>query len=64
MEEIYSNIDIDFDGETLFIAKDHRSSGCVYYDVNTKRELIEHILEYVLNCVDQDNEYDFELKEL
>lgn len=64
MEEFYSNISIDFDGETLFIAKDHRSSGCVYYDVKTKREFIKHTLEYILNCIDQDREYNFELKEL
>ena len=60
MEEIYANISIDFDGENLEIAEEC-SSGCSY-EIKSKEDLLEYIIGYVLDCIDTDCKYDFELK--
>lgn len=61
MKEIYANISIEFDGKELFIAEDN-SSGCEY-SIKDKKDLLEHVLGYVLDCLDYGNKFDFELKE-
>lgn len=59
-EKIYLQIQIDFDGKELFIAKEN-SSGCSY-EIESKEELLEHIIGYVMDCIDPKFEFDFELK--
>ena len=61
MESKNLNIEINFSGEVLDIAEES-SSGCVYR-VHNKRELLEYAMAYVLDCLDPDLKYDFELKE-
>ena len=39
------------------------SSGCVYR-IHNERELIEYVMAYVLDCLDPDIKYGFELKEI
>mgnify|MGYP001777121371 CR=1 FL=1 len=53
-------IEIDFDGKTLIIAEEG-SSGCAY-TVKNEREFIEYVISYVLDCVDPELKYGFELK--
>ena len=54
-------IEIDFDGKFLEIAEES-SSGCVY-NIHNERELVEYVMAYVLDCMDPDLKYSFELKE-
>ena len=61
MESTKFNIEIDFDGKVLDIAEEN-SSGCVYR-IHNERELIEYAMAYVLDCLDPDLKYGFELKE-
>ena len=56
------NIEIDFDGKVLEIAEES-SSGCVY-NIHNERELVEYVMAYVLDCMDPDLKYGFELKEI
>lgn len=58
MERMNLNIAIDFDGKELFIAE-NGSSGCTYLPQN-KKELIEYVVGYVMDCTDE--KYDFEMK--
>lgn len=60
MEAKNLNIEIDFDGKTLIIAE-KGSSGCAY-TVKNEREFIEYVILYVLDCVDPELKYGFELK--
>ena len=60
MEAKNLKIEIDFDGKNLIIAEEG-SSGCAY-TVKTEREFIEYIISYVLDCVDPELKYGFELK--
>jgi hypothetical protein len=60
MEKIHTNINIAFDGQELYIAEES-SSGCSY-SIKNKKELLDNIIGYVLDCIDQTNEFDFELK--
>ena len=62
MESKNLNIEIDFDGKILEIAEES-SSGCVYR-IHNERELIEYVMAYVLDCLDPDLKYSFELKEI
>ena len=62
MEAKNLNIEIDFDGKVLDIAEGS-SSGCVYR-IHNERELIEYVMAYVLDCIDPDIKYGFELKEI
>ena len=55
-------IEVDFDGKVLEIAEES-SSGCVYR-IHNERELIEYAMAYVLDCLDPDIKYSFELKEM
>ena len=55
------NIQIDFDGKVLEIAEES-SSGCTY-NITNEREFIEYVVSYVLDCVDPELKYGFELKE-
>ena len=61
MEAKNLKIEIDFDGEMLEIAEES-SSGCVY-NIHNERELVEYVMAYVLDCMDPDLKYSFELKE-
>lgn len=61
MESKNLNIEINFDGKVLDIAEES-SSGCVYR-IHNERELIEYVMAYVLDCLDPDLKYSFELKE-
>ena len=61
MESKSLNIEINFDGKVLDIAEES-SSGCVYR-IHNERELIEYVMAYVLDCLDPDLKYGFELKE-
>lgn len=61
MESKNLNIEINFDGKVLDIAEES-SSGCVYR-IRNERELIEYVMAYVLDCLDPDLKYGFELKE-
>ena len=54
-------VEVDFDGKILEIAEES-SSGCVYR-IHNERELIEYAMAYVLDCLDPDLKYSFELKE-
>ena len=56
------NIEINFDGKVLDIAEES-SSGCVYR-IHNERELLEYAMAYVLDCLDPDIKYGFELKEI
>ena len=60
METKNLKIEVDFDGKVLDIAEEN-SSGCVYRIHN---ELIEYVMAYVLDCLDPDIKYGFELKEI
>ena len=62
METKNLKIEVDFDGKVLDIAEEN-SSGCVYR-IHNERELIEYVLAYVLDCLDSDIKYGFELKEI
>ena len=62
METKNLNIEIDFDGKILEIAEES-SSGCVYR-IHNERELVEYVIAYVLDCMDPDLEYSFELKKM
>lgn len=62
MESKNLNIEIDFDGKVLEIAEEN-SSGCVYR-IHNERELLEYAMAYVLDCLDPDLKYGFELKEI
>ena len=61
METKNLKIEVDFDGKVLDIAEES-SSGCVYR-IHNERELIEYAMAYVLDCLDPDLKYGFELKE-
>ena len=61
MEGKNINIKKNFDGKVLDIAEES-SSGCVYR-IHNERELIEYVMAYVLDCLDPDLKYGFELKE-
>ena len=61
MESKNLNIEIDIDGKILEIAEES-SSGCVYR-IHNERELIEYAMAYVLDCLDPNIKYGFELKE-
>ena len=61
MESKNLNIEINFDGKVLNIAEES-SSGCVYR-IHNECELIEYVMAYVLDCLDPDLKYGFELKE-
>ena len=61
MEAQSLNIEIDFGGKILEIAEES-SSGCVYR-IHNERELIEYAMAYVLDCLDPNIKYGFELKE-
>ena len=61
MESKNLNIEIDFDGKVLEIAEES-SSGCVYR-IHNERELVEYVMAFVLDCMDPDLKYSFELKE-
>lgn len=60
MEAKNLKIEIDFDGKNLVIAEEG-SSGCAY-TVKNEREFIEYVISYVLDCVDPELKYGFELK--
>lgn len=62
MESKNLNIEIIFDGKILEIAEES-SSGCVFR-IHNERELIEYAMAYVLDCLDPDLKYGFELKEI
>ena len=62
METKDLKIEVDFDGKVLDIAEES-SSGCVYR-IHNERELIEYVMAYVLDCLDPDIKYGFELKEI
>ena len=62
MEAKNLNIEINFDGKVLDIAEES-SSGCVYR-IHNERELIEYVMAYILDCLDPDIKYGFELKEI
>ena len=62
METKKLKIEIDFDGKVLDIAEES-SSGCVYR-IHNERELIEYAMAYVLDCLDPDIKYSFELKKM
>lgn len=62
MEAKNLNIEINFNGRILDIAEES-SSGCVYR-IHNERELIEYVMAYVLDCLDPDIKYGFELKEI
>ena len=62
MESKNLNIEIDFDGKSLEIAEES-SSGCVFR-IHNERELLEYAMAYVLDCLDPDLKYGFELKEI
>ena len=62
METKDLKIEVDFDGKVLEIAEES-SSGCVYR-IHNERELIEYAMAYVLDCLDPDIKYSFELKEM
>ena len=62
MESKNLNIEINFDGKVLDIAEEN-SSGCVYR-IHNERELLEYAMAYVLDCLDPDIKYGFELKEI
>lgn len=59
MNEIYANINIDFDGKVLNIAEES-SSGCSY-NVTNEQDLFDYILGYVMDIVDETFEYDFKV---
>lgn len=61
MEAKNLNIKIDFDGKVLNIAEEG-SSGCTY-NIKNEREFMEHVVGYVLDCIDPELKYIFELKE-
>lgn len=61
MEAKNLNIEIDFDGKNLIIAEEG-SSGCTY-NINNEREFMERVVGYVLDCIDPEFKYSFELKE-
>ena len=61
MESKNLNIEINFDGKVLDIAEES-SSGCVYR-IHNEHELIEYVMAYILDCLDPDLKYGFELKE-
>lgn len=61
MERMNLNIVIDFDGTELFIAEDG-SSGCTYHPQN-KKELIEYVVGYVMDCVDVEHDYEMKIIE-
>ena len=60
MEAKNLKIEIDFDGKNLVIAEEG-SSGCTY-TVKNEREFIEYVISYVLDCIDPELKYGFELK--
>ena len=62
MEAKNLKIEIDFDGKNLVIAKEG-SSGCTY-SIDNEREFIELVISYVLDCIDRDCKYIFELKKI
>ena len=62
MESKNLNIEINFDGKILEIAEES-SSGCVF-KIHNERELLEYVMAYVLDCLDPDLKYGFELKEI
>ena len=62
MESKNLNIEIDFDGKILEIAEES-SSGCVYR-IHNERELVEYVIAYVLDCMDPNLKYSFELKKM
>lgn len=62
MESKNLNIEIDFDGKVLDIAEEN-SSGCAFR-IHNERELLEYVMAYVLDCLDPDLKYGFELKEI
>ena len=61
METKNLKIEVDFDGKVLDIAEES-SSGCVYR-IHNELSLIEYDMAYVLDCLDPDLKYSFELKE-
>lgn len=60
LEKLQLQIEIDFDGKELFIAEES-SSGCSH-EIESKEELLEHIIGYIMDYVDPELEFDFELK--
>ena len=62
MESKNLKIEVDFDGKVLNIAEES-SSGCVYR-IHNERELIEYAIAYLLDCLDPNLKYGFELKEI
>ena len=62
MEAKNLKIEIDFDGEMLEIAEES-SSGCTY-SIDNEREFIELVISYILDCIDPDCKYIFELKKI
>lgn len=53
-------ITIDYENGGLFIAEG--SSGCTYKP-KSKKELLEYVCNYVLDCIDTDNQFSVEIKE-
>lgn len=61
MEELFANITIEFEEGKLFIAEES-SSGC-NYKPKDKKELLEYVCNYVLDCIDEENQFSVEIKE-
>lgn len=59
LQEVYANININFDGKELFISED-TASGCKY-PISTKKELIEYVVNYVMDYVDTEHEFHVEV---
>lgn len=60
MENFNFNINIDFNGESLFIAEDS-SSGCTY-KTTSKEEMLQEIWNYIADLIDVENEIDINLE--
>lgn len=61
MEELFVNMTIEFEEGKLFIAEES-SSGCTYKPKD-KKELLEYVCNYVLDCIDEENQFNVEIKE-
>lgn len=59
MEKFKKTFEIDFDGNTLFIAEENSTGySC---EVNNKRQLLDRIVDYVMEEIDPEFDYCFEI---
>lgn len=52
--------EIEYNGKELFI-REENSSGS-HYKIKSKKDLLEHIVGYVMDSVDDELEFDFVIK--